>query len=146
MAHMDAQLLQSFPEKNIYTGLWINRSFGAVQGATLTLDRRSGGLLIAFFALYIGATGRAFWKLTRFLLHCVFSGDRNPDGIYHQRQAILRNSHLAYDSAIELLGASLSWQKKTNQAYRRTVPAASLAALVGTAFVVAGVLFLAIST
>lgn len=76
----------------IYTGVWTNWSHGAVFGRTLTIDRRDGDLLIAFIALFVTIVGTSFWRLACFALHSFFSSEATRDGIYHQRQAILRNS------------------------------------------------------
>jgi hypothetical protein len=88
-------------EEDVYTGIWINRSHSAINGATLTLDRRSGAFLIAFLALFVGAAGRNFWKIVRFILHLSFSAESNLDGLHYQRQAILRNAAIAHDAALE---------------------------------------------
>jgi hypothetical protein len=135
---MSVNLPSGSIDDSIYTGFWINRSFGVLRGATLTLDRWSGGLLIAFLALYVGATGRGIWTITRFLLHFIFSTELNRDGVYHQRQAILRNAPLAQDAVWELLRITFVWGKRTEAARRRILPAAVLAALISVASVVAG--------
>jgi hypothetical protein len=53
---METEILKSPLDDDIYLGFWINRVHGIVKGATLTLDRSSGGLLIAFLALLEGHT------------------------------------------------------------------------------------------
>jgi hypothetical protein len=125
-------------DDDIYTGFWVNRTIGLLRGVTLTLDRRSGGLFIAFLALFVGATGRGVWKITRFLLHFVLSAEFNQDGVYHQRQAILRNALLAQDAAQELLEMTFVWRTRTEAACCKIMPTALLAALVSVASVTAG--------
>lgn len=41
-------------QNSVYLGIWTNWSKGAVMGATLTLDRAQGNLLIAFTAVFVG--------------------------------------------------------------------------------------------
>jgi len=122
-------------EEDIYTGFWINRSLGTFHGATLTLSQQSGAVLIAFIALYIGATGRSFWKITRFALHTFSSRETAQDGVYHQRQATLRNTPLAHDAALGLLQVDLAWRKRAGNMHRRIVPTAWLAIMVSAASV-----------
>jgi len=93
--------------ENIYTGFGINRSFGKFRGATLTLDRQSGSLLIALIALYVGAVSGSIWKIIILLLHAMFTSPNPQDGVHNQRQAILRNTPLAYDAAFDLVWASI---------------------------------------
>lgn len=126
-------------DEDIYIGFWINRSVGTFRGAVLTLDRQTGGLLIAFIALFVGATGRSLWKIIRFLLHTVHTAPTTQDGIYHQRQAILRNTPLAHDSALEFILASIAWRGRAKEAGSGVLPAASLAATIAIVSVAAGI-------
>src|SRR5689334_19332660 len=88
----------------IYRGVWTNWSHGKVLGSTLTLTQRDGNLLVAFLALFVAYAGTSFFHLTCFVLHYIFSSRNSPKistkepckathhALYHQRQAILRNS------------------------------------------------------
>jgi hypothetical protein len=136
---MDNAFSNNSIDDDVYLGVWINRSRGnGLQGATLTLDRRSGSLLIAVLALYVGATGNAFWKISRFILHYVLSSTTHPDGVYHQRQAILRNSETPLDAVLILIKATFSWRLRARRSYIRLVPVLILALLIWAAFSVAG--------
>ncbi|KAF2108321.1 hypothetical protein BDV96DRAFT_652889 [Lophiotrema nucula] len=136
---MSLELLQAGDNLAVYTGIWINRSLGGAYGATITIDREKGGFLIAFLALYVATSGRSFWKLMRFYLHHAFSSKNHPDGVYHQRQAVLRNTQLPEDAAIELLNASIAWRKRAYKGHRRILPSAAAAALLYVAFAIAGI-------
>jgi len=125
-------------DEDIYTGFWINPSLGTFRGATLTLSRQTGGLIIAFVALYVGATGRSLWKIIRFLMHAVYTTPIFQDGVYHQRQAILRNTPMAYNAAIDLLWASFVWRDRAKGARRRLLPVALVAAILSIVSIAAG--------
>lgn len=125
----------------VYTGLWTNRLYGSVYGSTLTLNREKGGLMIAFLAIYVSATGKSFWKITRLCLHYILSSTSFPDGIYHQRQVILRNTKSASDAATELSHASFTWRNRAQHPYRRLVPISMLALGISVGFMVAGIPF-----
>ena len=125
-------------DDDVYTGIWINRSHSTINGATLTLDRRSGAFLIAFLALFVGAAGRNFWKIVRFILHLSFSAESNLDGLHYQRQAILRNAAIAHDAVVDLLFARFAWRKTGKHVDRRSLPVALLAFCVAASFVVSG--------
>ena len=123
---------------DIYLGFWINRAYSVLRGVSLTLDRQSGAILIAFLALFITAAGRSFWKIVRHGLHIYFSSETSSDGVYHQRQAILRNSQLAEDAALTLIEARFSWRKRGERLDRRLMPVALLSAFVAVAFFLSG--------
>ncbi|KAF2728977.1 hypothetical protein EJ04DRAFT_396134, partial [Polyplosphaeria fusca] len=94
----------------VYTGLWVNTARGRLYGATLTLDRQQGAVLIALLALYVGAAGQGVWRILQLLLHRAFSSNNRPDGIYNQRQAILRNSESGLTAAWASLQTLIAWR------------------------------------
>ncbi len=124
---------------HVYLGFWTNWSFGRVVGATLTLSKTHSGLLIAFVAIFVGATGKSFWRLACFVLHRVFSSAAEQDAVYHQRQAILRNVGTGVDAARMLMNAVWMWRGKARRPFRRLLPAILAALLISVAFAVAGV-------
>jgi len=132
-------------DDDVYTGIWINRSYGPIYGATLTLTRQNGGFLIAFLAMYVGVTGKSFWKITRFLLHSFFSSTALPNGIYHQQQAILRNSKSALDAVEEVLYAMFAWRKRARKNSLCLIPVLALAFIVTASFAIAGISWLSIT-
>lgn len=124
-------------DDDIYTGVWVDHSHGKVLGALLTLDRRSGALLIAFLAVYVGAAGTSFWKIMRYAAHRTLFMSMPSDGVYHQRQAVLRNSELPYHAAYQLSCMLFAWRKSSTRLKRRILPIALLAVVVWLAFLVA---------
>lgn len=125
-------------EDNVYIGLWMNRSYGPLKGATLTLTRQTGGLLIAFLALFVAATGRSFWKIVRYAIHVAVATDLSSDGVYHQRQAILRNNHLPIDAAWDLFRVRWAWRSKGRRLDARLSTITFLALLVAATFAISG--------
>lgn len=98
---------------DVYLGFWINWSHGRVRGATITLSRNNGSLLIAFLALFVAASGKSFWRLLCFALHQATSAPATPqDGFYHQRQAILRNSETAMQGGWEIFNSMIAWKRR----------------------------------
>jgi hypothetical protein len=79
-------------DNNVYLGVWTNWSKGTVMGATLTMTRQQGDLLIAFTGFLIPFVASRFWRILCFILHLYYSTSKPEDAIYHQRQVILRNS------------------------------------------------------
>jgi hypothetical protein len=126
---------------DIYVGFWKNHAHGGARGTTLTLDRNGGAIFIAFLALFVATTGRGLWKILRFLLHLRLSDDgtqRELDGVYHQIQAILRNSDMAYDATKDLFWASWVWSKRAKRGPHRTFSLAILAAFTSCCLTAAG--------
>lgn len=126
-------------DEDIYLGFWINRSFNAIQGATLTLDRKQGGLLIAFLALFVTTSGRSLWKISRCVLHFIYSSEGASDGIHLQRQAILRNTTLPLDAAYDLALVLNAWRKRGSGMIRKLLLPTILALVVAVSFILAGV-------
>lgn len=122
----------------VHLGFWTNWSHGKVHGATITLTSRDGALLTAFLALFVAFAGTSFWRIACFALHQTYSSDAPCDGLYHQRQAILRNSTngtAALSSFIRILWA---WRQRANRPYRRIVPLIFFAVLSVGGFAAAG--------
>jgi hypothetical protein len=125
-------------DEDIYKGFWINQSLGTVRGATLTLDRQAGGLIITFLALFIAAAARSFWKITRFLVYANGSNLSNQDGVYHQRQAILRNQSLALDAVLDLCRLSYVWRDRAKGSQQRILPVVLIASAISVTSIAAG--------
>ncbi|KAF2474435.1 uncharacterized protein BDR25DRAFT_385987 [Lindgomyces ingoldianus] len=125
----------------VHLGFWTNWSHGKVQGATITLTQRNGGFLIAFLAIFVGMVGKSFWRLGCFCMHRYFSSSDPEDGLYHQRQAILRNSDTAQDAAWRLFISLLSWRSgaRARRPIARLFPIILGALLISSAFGIASI-------
>src|SRR4051794_20253796 len=77
---------------HIHHGPWINWSHGLIQGATITLGERDGGLLTAFIATFVTIVGAGLWKIICYTSHQLRSTPTPQDGLHHQQQVILKNS------------------------------------------------------
>ena len=99
-------------DKDIHTGIWVNRSLGKFRAATITLDQRMWNFFIAFIALFVGAIAQSFWKLVRFVFHLAYSTPTDEDGVHHQRQAVLRNTSLATDAVVQAIHISHVWRHR----------------------------------
>jgi hypothetical protein len=126
-------------DEDVYTGFWINRSDEPLHVATLTLNRQTGGLIIAFLAIFIGTTARSFWKIIRFLLYLSNSTPDSQDGVYHQQQAVLRNSALALDAVLELSQSGLAWRSRANRIRPRITLAVLSATVISIISIVSGI-------
>ncbi|KAK4202751.1 hypothetical protein QBC40DRAFT_39844 [Triangularia verruculosa] len=132
----------------VYLGVWTNWSRGPVFGATLTLTRFYGNLLIAFTSFFISLVGTRFWRILCLALHRCCS-DPDPvrqDGLHHQRQLILRNSHSSEAGLISLIQLSWAWRGLAARRLVRTIPLILLAVLTISGFIVAGGFSATIST
>lgn len=124
----------------VYNGLWVNQPFGSQRGATLTLDHQTGGIIIAFLALFIAAAARSLWKITRFMMHvcATESASRNQDGIYHQRQVILRNQSIALNAVLDLCRLGYVWRDRAREGPQRVLPIILVASIISSASIAAG--------
>ncbi|KAL6708154.1 hypothetical protein ACN47E_003338 [Coniothyrium glycines] len=135
---MDSTSTNSY---EVQLGFWTNWSHGKIQGATVTLTRQNGGFLIAFLAIFIGMVGKSFWRLGCFALHRYFSSAEPQDGVYHQRQAILRNSDTAQDGAWRLLMSMFAWRsgQRARKPILRLLPIVVAAFVMSALFGVASI-------
>src|SRR5512142_118697 len=99
----------------VYVGTWTDWSRGRVLGATLTLTRQDGTLLIAFLAFFVSLVGTRFWRLVCLGLHYIYSRDRPSDGVHHQRQVFLRNSPNPEAAIWRLTNMGISWRRNAEQ-------------------------------
>jgi hypothetical protein len=106
-------------------------------GSTLTLSRRDADLLIAFTAFFIAFVASRGWRIVCFAFHRAYSTSRPQSAVYHQRQAILRNSTSPESGLYMLL--LLFWTNRHLSRDRfRPLPTATAAALVIGIFTIAG--------
>jgi hypothetical protein len=126
----------------VYLGVWTNWSRGQVFGLTLTLKRQEANLLIAFTAFFIALVSTRFWRIVCFAFHRHYATPSPQNTVYHQRQAILRNSSAAESGMLLLL--QLIWANGRNGL--GVLLSVVVAAFCVAAFAVAGGLSSQIST
>jgi hypothetical protein len=125
-------------DQQVYLGVWTNWSQGKVFGSTITMSQYNGNLLIAFIALFVSFVGTSLWRVTSYALHRLFSTSTAQDGVYHQRQAILRNAANATDAVWDL--THILWNtRQSKRTYRRLLPSLTSASISVMAFAIAGI-------
>jgi hypothetical protein len=122
----------------VYLGFWTNWQNGRVFGATLTLTQQNGALLIAFLALFVRLSGSHLWNVIRFASHQFRSKASAQDGLYHQQQAVLRNTSSDTDALWQLVLLSWAWRSKANRWIVRQTPLILLALFHIAALALAG--------
>lgn len=130
----------------VYIGAWTNWSYGSLRGTTITLTSRDGALLIAFLAFYVGLAGSSFWRIACFAIHQMLSSDRSEDGLYHQQQAILRNSTTDVVGLWNFLQTNWFWRRNASSPFRRMLPLIGFSILHIAVFGVAGIFSSQVST
>ncbi|KAI1734566.1 hypothetical protein F4680DRAFT_453841 [Xylaria scruposa] len=120
----------------IRLGMWTNWSRGQIMGSTLTLERRDADLLIAFIGFLIAFFATRAWRILCFGFHRYYSTSLPQDAVYHQMQAILRNS-CSPEDGINLL-FRLFWETRHSKGRLRPLSTATVATCCLTAFTVAG--------
>lgn len=123
---------------SVHLGVWTNWSRGRTMGATLTLNKSHGNLLIAFTAIFIGIVTNRMWRIACYFFHRCYSTANPRDALHHQRQAILRNSNSAESALYTIVQLTWVWQNITTRAIVRVLPAFLTAASCVIAFTVAG--------
>ncbi|KAF5532495.1 hypothetical protein FPHYL_13761 [Fusarium phyllophilum] len=106
----------------IYTGSWTDWSRGPILGATITLSSRDASLLLAFIAAFVTVIAARFWVIICFTVHQFLSTNGKNDGLYYQRQVILRNAKSAPAAAWLFLQQAWYWRGIATSAVTRTIP------------------------
>jgi hypothetical protein len=114
-------LIMSF---EIYTGTWTDWSRGRVLGATLTLSSRDASLLLAFIAAFVTVLAIRIWIIVAFATHQFSAAGGKHDGLYYQRQVILRNTKSAPAAAWLFLQQAWHWRGIAGSSIARTIPLA----------------------
>lgn len=96
---------------------------------TLTVTKENGDLLIAFLAFYVALIGTRFWRLSCLALHRLYSTNVRTDGLYHQRQALLRNGPNAESGILTLVQLAWIWKRLANRVWARILPVLSFSLL-----------------
>ncbi|KAF2135754.1 uncharacterized protein K452DRAFT_362977 [Aplosporella prunicola CBS 121167] len=124
----------------VYQGVWTNSAHGGrVFGATLTLNRRDGALLVAFIALFVTLVGTSFWRLVCYAFHYYRSTELPRDGLHHQVQATFRNSANGASGIWGLISILRAWRKESTskQPYRQVLPPIAISLFIVCAFATA---------
>ncbi|KAI0401872.1 hypothetical protein F4802DRAFT_393586 [Xylaria palmicola] len=120
----------------VHIGIWTNWSRGRVFGSTLTFRRQDADLLIAFTSFFVAFVGTRVWRIICFAFHRYFATPTRQDVVYHQRQAILRNSSNPEDG-VRLLTQVL-WDHRDKAGRKRLSSTLVVAMLCIAAFAAAG--------
>ncbi|KAF2670197.1 hypothetical protein BT63DRAFT_231540 [Microthyrium microscopicum] len=136
---MSTEATQIFTAQDVYLGIWTDWSYGRIRGATLTLNSQHGGLLAAFIALFVSFAGTSFFRFAYFVLHHIFSSNESQDTLYHQRQAILRNSANGTTGLWSLTCLLWIWRGSGSRIYSRLLPSIALTLIIVSAFAIAGI-------
>ncbi|KAJ4004607.1 hypothetical protein NW752_011704 [Fusarium irregulare] len=120
----------------IYTGTWTDWSRGPVLGATITLSSRDASLLLAFIAAFVTIVAIRLWVIIGFSVHQVLATGNKHDGLYYQRQVILRNTKSAPAAAWLFLQQAWYWTGIAQSAVLRTIPLAVFCVLYFVGFTV----------
>jgi hypothetical protein len=129
----------SAPVEEVYTGFWINWAYGSVRGATLTLSGQSSAFFIAFIALFVSLVGGHLWATVAFVASLTRSTTEPQDALYHQQQAVLRNSDSPARVTEGMLKLFWAWKGSARKTRSRTLSFVSFGLFYIAAFAVAGI-------
>ncbi|KAF6822151.1 hypothetical protein CMUS01_11197 [Colletotrichum musicola] len=108
--------------QQIYTGVWTDWTYGRVNGATITLSARDGAFLLAFVATLVTVVAARLWRIVGFICHQALASGGKHDGLYYQRQLILRNTPTPMSAAWLFLQQAWHWQRIADRSLLRTLP------------------------
>ncbi|KAF1963780.1 hypothetical protein CC80DRAFT_433639 [Byssothecium circinans] len=103
-------------------GFWNNWSKDGAASLTLTLPSNASKVLLSLITLFIYIVGGCTWNIICFAAHQLLSTDKAKDGLYHQRQAVLRNSMSPSSSLWYFIKLGRFWRSNARRSWRRQLP------------------------
>jgi hypothetical protein len=123
----------------VYTGPWINHSHGTYSGATITLTTRDAAFLLALLAIIVTTAGHSFWTITSFIIHQTRCNPSPHSAIFHQEQAILKNSDSALSAAWTFSRLIFAWRKHAQAKKSHSLSFIAIALLLAALFGIASI-------
>lgn len=125
----------------IFEGVWTNWSHGRVLGLTLTVSPQKASILSPALAILVSVAGAQLWRLFQYALHQarVASEDRNL--VYHQSQAILRNTGSDLNTLWRLTRLGIAWRHQRGARIFRNLSPILVPACIHLTLVIAAGLF-----
>ncbi|PVH94023.1 hypothetical protein DM02DRAFT_603124 [Periconia macrospinosa] len=114
-------------KKPYKVGFWNNWSKKGALSATLTLPSNESKVLLVMITLFVSVVGGYTWNVICFVVHQLLSTHKGRDGLYHQRQVVLRNAQNPVSTLWYLIKLGCSWKSNTRRAVRRQLPFVLLA-------------------
>lgn len=105
------------------------------------MSHHNGAILTAFLAVFIAFTGSKFWRITCFFIHQLLlpKSDAAQDGLYHQRQAILRNATDEKIGFLTFCRILWAWRRRAHQPFNRMIPAIGISLIITVGFILASI-------
>ncbi|KAK3315994.1 hypothetical protein B0H66DRAFT_592246 [Apodospora peruviana] len=112
---------------DVHVGCWTNWSRGQIFGATLTLSRENGNLILSFLSLFVALVCLRIWRILCFGLHLAYSSPVPRDGLHYQRQAVLRTAANPDNGIYTITILIWSWKRRAGRVWVRLLPTLGLA-------------------
>jgi hypothetical protein len=119
---------------------WINHENGYILGQTLTVETRTGTIVVALLTILVSAGTAQLWNIFTFLYHQCCADRRDADGLFWQYQALLRTMPTPTALMADTLKLSWVWRTKARWALLRGSLPFLVALLFAVASIAAGIL------
>ncbi|KAF2261148.1 hypothetical protein CC78DRAFT_570714 [Lojkania enalia] len=132
-------------DKFVKRGFWINWEQGPVMGRTITVDSRTGNVIIALLTILASVASAQLWNLVTFFYHQHRAKGTPADGLFWQQQVLLRTLPTPTSLMADTVKLWWAWRTKADRPlWRSTLPfftavlfaIAALAAGISTSYVV----------
>ena len=120
-------------------GFWINVEQGPVLGRTLTVDIKTGTMIIALVAVLSSLAMTHLWHLFAFSYHQYRANGRPGDALFQQQQVLLRTLSPPGAFVADSIKLWWVWRKKNISVFKRFIAQPTVAMLFTAATVVVGI-------
>ncbi|KAF2835846.1 hypothetical protein M501DRAFT_1019448 [Patellaria atrata CBS 101060] len=122
-----------------YIGFWNDWSKVSILRPVLTLRSDYAKIFLVLLTIFITIVGSQLWRIVKFILHQVRSDPHKRDALYHQQQAVLRNSQDPYGALWYFAQLGWTWRSSTSRSFIRQLPVSMVALLQISGFLVASI-------
>ena len=125
--------------EQIYTGRWVDWSYGPVLGDRITVPGTEARYLIAFLAIFNTWVGAGAWTLLAFIVHQVLTIRKPRIGASHQLHVALRNATTPTAFIEQAVLIAWAWRKTSARASRNASLLTIIPIIITILFIAVGI-------
>jgi hypothetical protein len=130
LEYVDVLILSCFRNFSLllFIRILVNRvpGQGRVLGSTLTVPDQYAFIINSLFTIFVTAIGGYTWSIICYVFYQFRATQDERDGLYHEKQVILRTGLPATTLLWRFLRLAWAWRSHTSHAFLRTGPLASI--------------------
>lgn len=108
-------------DRYVNRGFWLNVEQGTILGRTLTVDSRTGTIIVALLAVMASLATTHLWNIVAFSYHQFRASGGPRDAFFQQQQVLLRTLAPPGSFIADCVKLWWLWRKRQNHAFKRSI-------------------------